>query len=429
LVQRGRSKERHRIFILSVRRPGVDQTVVALDIGTTKICALIAEVGPPSDYAMRIVGVGAVPSKGIRRGVVVNVGEVTSAIVEALHRAERTSGYEIASAYVGLAGAHISAINSRGVVAIGRGERGVRPVDVERALEAARAIDIPHNREILHIIPRSFAVDGEDGVRDPIGMQAYRLEVEAHIVTGATTSIHNLIKCVQNAGVQIDALVLEPLASGEAALTDIEREMGVALVDIGGGTTDIAIFIEGSIWHTAVLPTGGEQLTKDIAVGLRTPFDIAEDIKLKYGHALSHTIAPDENVKIDVFGEDGQQVISRQFLAEIVEARTEEILEEVLKEIKRSGYDGLLPAGIVLCGGTAELAGIRDLAREVMSLPVRVGQPQNLQGLVDTLQSPAFATSVGLLEWGVLHDLPHPAREPAEDRRKVPAWLKLFLPG
>ncbi len=407
----------------------MDQTVVALDIGTTKICTLIAEVGPPPENVMRIVGVGTVPSKGIRRGVVVNVGEVTATIAESIHRAERTSGYEIASAYVGLAGAHIRAINSRGVIAISRGERGIRPVDVERALEAARAIDIPHNREILHIIPRSFSVDGEDGVRDPIGMQAYRLEVEAHIVTGATTSIRNLIKCVQNAGIQIDALVLEPLASGEAVLTDIEREMGVVLVDIGGGTTDIAIFIEGSIWHAVVLPIGGEQLTNDIAVGLRTPFNTAENIKIKYGQVLSQTVMPEEMVKVNMFGEDGQQQVSRQFLSEIIEARTEEILEMILKEIKRSGYDGLLPAGIVLCGGTAELAGIRDLARDVMGLPARIGKPQNLEGLVDTLQSPAFATSVGLLQWGIQHDLPHPLREPTDGHTKMPAWLRLFLPG
>ena len=236
----------------------MDRTVVALDVGTTKVCTLIAEVGPPPESMMRIVGVGTVPSRGIRKGVVVNVAEVTAAITESIQRAERTSGYEIASAYVGLAGAHINAINSRGVVAISRGERGIRPIDVERVLESARAIDIPHNREILHIIPRGYSVDGDDGVRDPVGMQAYRLEVEAHIVTGVTSSIRNLVKCVQNAGIQIDALVLEPLAAGESILTEIEQEMGVVLVDIGGGTTDIAIFIEGSIWHTVVLPTGGE---------------------------------------------------------------------------------------------------------------------------------------------------------------------------
>jgi cell division protein FtsA len=407
----------------------VDRTIVALDIGTTKICTLVAEVGPPPENAMRIVGVGTVPAKGIRKGVVVNVGEVTGAINESLALAERTSGYEIASAYVGLAGAHISAMNSRGVVAISRGERGIRPVDVERVLEAARAIDIPHNREILHIIPRGFTVDGDDGVRDPIGMQAYRLEVEAHIVTGSTSSIQNLVKCVQNAGIHIDAMVLEPLASGETALTDIEREMGVVLVDIGGGTTDIAIFIEGSIWHTMVLPTGGEQLTNDIAVGLRTPFNKAEAIKIKYGHALSHTISPSESVKVDMFGEDGEQLISRQFLSEIIEARVEEICEIVLKEIKRSGYDGLLPAGVVLCGGTSELPGIRDLAREVMGLPARVGMPQNLRGLVETLQSPAFATSVGLLAWGIKHDLPQTHARSTGGYLKMPDWLKLFLPG
>ncbi|MCB9078963.1 MAG: cell division protein FtsA [Anaerolineaceae bacterium] len=334
----------------------MDRTVVALDIGTTKICTLVAEVGPPPESPMRIVGVGTVPSHGIRKGVVVNVNEVSAAVAESIQRAERTSGYEIASAYVGLAGSHINAINSRGVVAISRGERGIRPVDVERALEAARAIDIPHNREVLHIIPRGFSVDGDDGVRDPIGMQAYRLEVEAHIVTGSTSSVRNLIKCVQSSGIHIDALVLEPLASGEAVLTDIEREMGVVLVDIGGGTTDIAIFIEGSIWHTVVLPTGGEQITNDIAVGLRTPYNVAEEIKLKYGHALPDGVIPEEMIRAEMFGQDGHQQLPRQFLAEIVEARTEEIFEMVLNEIKRSGYDGLLPAGVVLCGGTANPA-------------------------------------------------------------------------
>ncbi len=407
----------------------MDQTVVALDIGTTKICTLVAEVGSPPENRLRIVGVGTVPSKGIRRGVVVDVGEVTNAVLESIHLAERTSGYEIASAYVGLAGSHIQAVNSRGVVAISQGERGVRPLDVDRALEAAKAIDIPQNREILHVIPRSFSVDGDDGVRDPIGMQAYRLEVEAHIVTGSTSSIRNLVNCVQNAGVHIDAMVLEPLASGETALTDIEREMGVALVDIGGGTSDIALFIEGSIWHTVVLPTGGEQITKDIAVGLRTPFDVAEEVKVKYGHTLPQTIMPEESVKVNMFGEDGQQQVPRQFLAEIIGARVEEIFEIILREIKRSGYDGLLPAGVVLCGGTADLPGIRDTAREVLGLPVRIGEPQNLYGLVDTLQSPAFATSVGLLDWGVKHDLPQLVQQPTNNSFKMPSWLKVFLPG
>lgn len=407
----------------------MDRTIVALDIGTTKICTLVAEVGPPPEENLRIVGVGTVPSRGIRKGVVVNVKEVASAILDSIRLAERTSGYEIASAYVGLAGAHINAVNSRGVVAVSRGERGIRSFDVERVLESARAIDIPHNREILHIIPRSFTVDGDDGVRDPVGMQGHRLEVEAHIVTGATSSIQNIIKCVQNADIQIDALVLEPLASGEAILTDIEREMGVVLVDIGGGTTDIAIFIEGSIWHAVVLPTGGEQITNDVAVGLRTPYNMAEDIKIKYGHALPEAVMAQEVVKAEVFGENGRQEIPRQFLAEVIGARVEEIFELILQEIKRSGYDGLLPAGVVLCGGTAELPGIRELAREVMSLPARIGEPQNLSGLVDSLHSPAFATTVGLLEWGIIHDLPQPVHRPANGNLKMPTWLKAFLPG
>jgi cell division protein FtsA len=404
----------------------VDRTIVGVDVGTTKICTLVGEVD--EERGLRIIGVGVSPARGIRKGVVVNVQEATDAIATSIEKAERISGYAIQSAYVGLAGAHISAINSRGVVAISRGERGVQPADVERALEAARAVAIPVNREILHVIPRGYSVDGDDGVRDPLGMQAYRLEVESHIITGATSSIHNLVKCVQATGVGIDALVLEPLASGEAVLTDVEREMGVVLTDIGGGTTDIAIFIEGSIWHTAVLPTGGEHITNDIAVGLRTPFTTAEELKIKYGQARSQLINPNESVDVAMFGEGERQRIPRQFLSQIIEARVEEIFDMILQEIKRSGYDGLLPAGVVLCGGTAELAGIRDLAREVLNLPVRVGAPQDLQGLVDILGSPAYATSVGLVQWGLRHDAQRPARPSRNGHFRLPGFLKAFLP-
>jgi cell division protein FtsA len=404
----------------------VDRTIVGVDVGTTKICTLVGEVD--EERGLRIIGVGVSPARGIRKGVVVNVQEATDAIATSIEKAERISGYAIQSAYVGLAGAHISAINSRGVVAISRGERGVQPADVERALEAARAVAIPVNREILHVIPRGYSVDGDDGVRDPLGMQAYRLEVESHIITGATSSIHNLVKCVQATGVGIDALVLEPLASGEAVLTDVEREMGVVLTDIGGGTTDIAIFIEGSIWHTAVLPTGGEHITNDIAVGLRTPFTTAEELKIKYGQARSQLINPNESVDVAMFGEGERQRIPRQFLSQIIEARVEEIFDMILQEIKRSGYDGLLPAGVVLCGGTAELAGIRDLAREVLNLPVRVGAPQDLQGLVDILGSPAYATSVGLVQWGLHHDAQRPARPSRNGHFRLPGFLKAFLP-
>jgi cell division protein FtsA len=404
----------------------VERTIVGIDVGTTKICTLVGEVDEAG--VLRVVGVGVAPARGIRKGVVVNVGEATDAIATSIEKAERISGYAIENAYVGLAGAHISAINSRGVVAINRGERGIQPADIERALDAARAVAVPHNREILHVIPRAYTVDDDDGVRDPLGMQAYRLEVESHIITGATASIHNLVKCVQTTGVGIDALVLEPLASGEGVLTDVEREMGVVLADIGGGTTDIAIFIEGSIWHTVVLPTGGEHITNDIGVGLRTPFTTAEEIKIKHGHARPDSISANETIDVAMFGEGDRQRVSRQFLAQIIEARIEEIFDLILQEIKRSGYDGLLPAGVVLCGGTADLAGIRDLARDVVNLPVRIGAPQDLRGLVDILGSPAYATSVGLLQWGIQHDVPAARRVQRNGNFKLPGFIKAFLP-
>jgi cell division protein FtsA len=404
----------------------VERIIVGIDVGTTKICTLVGEVDEAG--VLRVVGVGTTPARGIRKGVVVNVAEATDAIAASIEKAERISGYAIESAYVGLAGAHISAINSRGVVAVNRGERGIQPADIERALDAARAVAIPHNREILHVIPRAYTVDDDDGVRDPLGMQAYRLEVESHIITGATASIHNLVKCVQATGVGIDALVLEPLASGEAVLTDVEREMGVVLADIGGGTTDIAIFIEGSIWHTVVLPTGGEHITNDIGVGLRTPFTTAEELKIKHGHARPDSVNPNETIDVAMFGEGDRQRVSRQFLSQIIGARVEEIFDMVLQEIKRSGYDGLLPAGVVLCGGTADLAGIRDLARDMFKLPVRIGAPQDLHGLVDILGSPAYATSVGLLRWGIQHDVPQPSRAQRNGHFKLPGFIKAFLP-
>jgi cell division protein FtsA len=404
----------------------LERVVACIDIGTSKICTLIGEVDQAGE--LRVVGVGVAPSHGIRKGVVVNVQEASDSILVSLEKAERLAGYEIDSAYVGLAGAHVASINSRGVVAINRGERGVQPADIERALDAARAIPIPHNRQVLHAIPRSYTLDGDDGVRDPLGMQAYRLEVEAHIITGATTSIQNLVKCVQATGLGVNAMVLEPLASGEAVLTDVERDMGVVLADIGGGTTDIAIFIEGSIWHTVVLPMGGEQITHDIAVGLRTPFTTAEELKIKYGNACSRSVQVEDTLDVAPFGEGGQQRVSRQFLAQIVEARVEEIFELVRQEIKRSGYDGLLPAGVVLCGGAADLAGIRDVARDMLNLPVRIGVPHDLRGLVDVLGRPAYATSVGLLQWGLRRDLSRPARPRRSSGFRLSDWLKVLLP-
>ncbi|CAG0935086.1 Cell division protein FtsA [Thermoflexales bacterium] len=375
----------------------MERTIVGIDVGTTKVCTLVGEA---VDNELKIVGVGVAPSRGIKKGVVVNVVEAASAIKASIEKAERSSGYEIARAFVSVTGGHVSAINSRGVVGVNRGDKGITSDDVGRALDAARAIAIPQDREVLHVIPRGYSVDGQDGVKEPVGMIGFRLEVEAHIVTGQASSIHNLMKCVESCNVGVDGLVLDPIASGEAVLTNTEKEMGVVLADIGGGTTDIAIFIEGSVWHTTVLPVGGNHLTNDVAVGMRVPFEAAEQLKVEHGHARHEMIDPTEVVQVKAFGDGGVTRVQRRDLAEIIEARTEEIYQLIMQEIKRSGYDGLLPAGVVLAGGTSQLRGLRELGRQVLSLPVRIGTPQNLLGLTDAIDSPAYATSVGLLLWG-----------------------------
>jgi cell division protein FtsA len=375
----------------------MERTIVGIDVGTTKVCTVVGEA---TENELKIVGVGITPSRGIKKGVVVNVVDAASAIKASIEKAERSSGYEIARAFVSVTGGHVSAINSRGVVGVNRGDRGITVDDVGRALDAARAIAIPQDREVLHVIPRGFSVDGQDGVKEPVGMIGFRLEVEAHIVTGQTSSIHNLMKCVEGCNVGVDGLVLDPIASGEAVLSENEKEMGVVLADIGGGTTDVAIFIEGSVWHTTVLPVGGNHITNDVAVGMRVPFEAAEQLKIEHGHARHETIDPTEVVQVKAFGDGGVARVQRRDLAEIIEARAEETFQLILQEIKRSGYDGLLPAGVVLTGGTAQLRGLRELGRQVLGLPVRIGTPQNLQGLIDAVDSPAYATSVGLLLWG-----------------------------
>ncbi len=406
----------------------MERTIVGIDVGTTKVCTLVGEVS--EDEGLRIVGVGTVPSRGIRKGVIVNVAEATQAIRASVEKAERVSGYEIQRAHVSLAGAHVTSMNSRGVIAVQHGERGISPEEVDRALEAARAIAIPHDREVVHIIPRGYTVDGQEGIRDPVGMVGFRLEVEAHIITGAVSSIHNLMRCVEDAGVGVDELVLDPLASGEAVLSDTERDMGVVLVDIGGGTTDIAVFIEGSIWHTTVLAVGGQHLTNDIAVCIKMPTAAAEEAKIQYGHACPDSVDPTETIQVNAFGDNVASKVLRRELSQVIEARIEEILSLVMQEIKRSGYDGLLPAGVVLCGGTAQLRGIRELARQVLKLPVRVGGPGELQGLTDTIMSPAFATSAGLLRWGQRQgaiNLYAPRRGPNIGGRFA-GWFKALLP-
>ena len=405
----------------------VEYTIAAIDVGTTKICTLIGEVDETG--TLRIIGVGRASSQGLRRGMVVNVAQASKAILESVERAEQFSGYAVERALVSVGGQHISAVNSRGVVAISRSDQGVTTADVSRVLEAASAVPLPHNRQIIHVIPRFYILDGQEGIRDPLGLYGYRLEMEAHVVTGSSTAIRNLVKCVEGAGVEVAELVPQPLAAAEAVLTDEEREMGVAVVDIGGGTTDIGIFIDNAICHTVILPTGGNHLTNDIAVGLRAPFASAEEIKIRYGHALPQS-SGEEYVEIESFGSEGRRSVPLHFLAQIIRARMEEIFDLIQQEINRSGYSGLLPAGLVLCGGTGALKGIEALGREVMQLPIRVGHPHDLHGLTDTVQGPAYAASVGLLLWGMRHprmEVPEP--EVPSVWQRVMQWLRTFLPG
>lgn len=402
------------------------QTIVGIDVGTTKVCTLVGEVDNQGD--LHVVGVGVAPSQGMRKGIVIDVQQAVEAIGESVQKAERTSGYKITRANVSLAGEHIQSTNSVGVVAVGRDE-GITAEDVDRALDSARAVSIPHGREIIHIIPRGFTVDGQDGVRNPLGMHAFRLEVEAHIVTASLTSLLNLNKCVEEVGVVVDELVLNSIASGEAVLTETEKEMGVVLADIGGGTTDLAIYIEGMIWHTKVLPVGGNHVTNDVAIGLRLPFNVAEKVKIERGHARSGDVDLSSTFDLQSFGDGGTVRIARHDLTQVIEARMEEIFGLIMREAKRSGYDGLLSAGLVMCGGASQLPGSRPLAQDVLDMPVRVAQPRDLRGLVDALHSPAFATGVGLLRWGTQeHASLRPNRSGGEWGRRIKGFLRALFP-
>lgn len=408
-----------------------ERIIVGIDVGTTKVCVLVGE--QDRNGKLNILGAGLCPSRGLRRGVVINMSETVESITSALDRAERLSGRKIASAYVGVAGSHIESLNSRGFVAIPTSVGEIVPSDITRAIEAARAIEVPNSREVIHVIPRGYIVDGQEGVKNPIGMSGYRLEVECHIVTGAVASIQNLIKCVQRSQVEIDDLVLEPLASSESVLTPTEKELGVILLDIGGGTTDVAIFREGAIWQTIVLPLGGNLITNDIAYGLRIPFSAAEDLKVTHGHADHTQIPQSQMIDLEPFVPDCKEVADQRGLAEIIEARVEELFEKVQEEVQKSGYDGLPPSGLVLTGGTAELPGIADKARAMFNLPVRVGTPQGVHGVIDTINKPAFATGVGLLLWGLRQSEAMAADEIRNQEvpvvyHRFKQWLQTLLP-
>jgi len=373
-------------------------TIVGLDLGTTKIACIIAEVDRDQ---LKIVGVGTCSSEeGLRRGVVVNLEKTARAIEKAVSEAELMAGVKINSVYAGIAGDHIRSINSRGVIAVSRGGNEISQADVDRVIDAAQAVAIPMDREILHVIPQGFIVDDQKGIKDPIGMAGVRLEVEVHIVTGAVASAENIYKSIKRAGLKVDDLVLQPLASSYAVLTPDEKSLGVALLDIGGGTTDIAMFFEDSIRHTAVIGLGGNNLTSDIAIGLRTPTEQAESIKKKYGCATLSQVKEDE--MIGVFGVAGREEreVSRQVLAQIIEPRMEEIFSLASREIKRSDYGEMLGAGVVLTGGAAKLPGAASLAEQVFNQPARVGEPRGISGVVDLIKDPMYATGVGLVLYG-----------------------------
>ncbi|MGW8317862.1 MAG: cell division protein FtsA [Candidatus Promineifilaceae bacterium] len=404
----------------------MEEIIVGIDIGTTKVCALVGEV---RQGQLQIIGLGHEPARGMRKGMIVDVAQATVAIAKAIEQAEQTSGYDLSQAVVSMAGEHISSTNSRGAVAIGRNENGVGHEDIERALDAAQAISIPHNREIVHLVPRSYTLDDQDEVRSPIGLHGYRLEVEAHIVTASTPALLNLSQTMDNVGIQVEEFVLNALASGEAVLEPTEKEMGVIVADIGGGTTDIALYMQGVVWHTRVIPVGGFHITNDIAIGLRVPYEVAEEVKIRYGDCRPDQIDPSVVFTVEPFGGDKIQV-GRQDLAMVVQARAEEIFQLILQEIRRSGYDGLLPAGIVLTGGASQLRGLTTVAQHVLGVPARVARPKGMVGLVDSLQSPAFATSVGLLTWAMSgQNMYRPRRRHGELGRRLGSIFKALLPG
>ena len=372
-----------------------ENLIVGLDLGTTKICAVVGEV---LKNKINIVGIGTHPSVGLRKGVVVNIDSTVDSIKKAVEEAELMAGCEISSVYAGIAGGHITGFNSHGIVAIKGPE--VTKNDVERVIDAARAVAIPMDREVIHVLSQEFIVDDQSGIQNPLGMAGVRLEAKVHIVTGAVTSAHNIVKCANRAGLDVCDIVLEPLASGESVLTSEEKELGVALLDLGGGTTDLAIFNSKNIKHTFVLAIGGNNLTNDIAIGLRTPLAEAEKIKRKYGSCIARNIHGEETIEVPGMGGHKPRKLPRQILGEILEPRMEEIFELIKREIYRAGMENLIVSGIVVTGGSSLLEGVPEIAESIFNLPVRIGTPQGISGLVDVVNNPMYATGVGLVLYG-----------------------------
>jgi cell division protein FtsA len=414
-----------------------DNVLASIDVGSSKVCTLVGELTPEED--IRILGVGVTPAEGVKKGMVDNIHEATDAIASSVEKAERSSGSRVVSAHVSISGNHVNSLNNRGVATIPGRERPISRPEIDRAIEEAQSLNLPTNREILHVLPRFFVVDGQEHVSDPVGMYGQRLDMETHIVSGSVTAIQNLTQCVEGAGVQVEALVLAPLAAAEAVLEEEEKRQGVIVADIGGGTTDIAVFVDGTVFHTSVLPVGGYHLTHDLVAGLRAPFSAAEDLKLEYGSALPSQINPEDTVELEAFGGQRRKEVSRRRIAEILQARVEEILEMIYIDAKRAGFDEMIAAGLVLTGGSASLPGIDELAEQVLRTPVRIGTPRGIHGLADTLNSPAYAASVGLLRWSVLEN-GHNGHKPSFNLNlKSPVqlgglvetakrWLKALIP-
>ncbi len=388
--------------------------IVALDIGTSKVACLVAEVAP--DGTIEVVGIGSHPSRGLKRGVVVNIESTVSSIQRAVEEAELMAGCKIHSVTVGIAGSHINSLNSHGIVAVR--EREVTEYDLERVIDAARAVAIPADQKILHILPQEYVIDNQDSIKEPLGMSGVRLEAKVHLVTGAINAVQNIEKCIRRCGLEVDDVVLEQLASSFSVLTEDEKELGVCVVDIGGGTTDIAVFTAGAIRHTAVIPIAGDQVTNDIAMALRTPTQHAEEIKIKYACALGQLASAEELIKVPSVGDRPPRDLSRAALAEVVEPRYDELFSLIQAELRRSGFEDLVAAGIVLTGGTSRMEGATELAEEIFHMPVRLALPSGVRGMEDILGSPVFATSMGLLQYAAQNQEHHfePVRKPQEQQ-------------
>lgn len=406
-----------------VKKP--DTIIVGLDLGTTKVCAIVGELKETGQ--VDIIGIGISPSHGLKKGVVVNIDSTVESIKKAVEEAEHMAGVEIQSVYVGISGSHIKGINSRGVVAIRNKEVG--PTDMARVIDAARAVNIPMDQQILHVLPQEFIIDDQDGIKDPLGMFGVRLEAKVHIITGARTSIQNIEKSCHRAGLHVNDLVLQPLASSRAVLTTEEQDLGAVVVDIGGGTTDVALFLEGSLWHTEVLPIGGNHLTNDIAIGLRTPSSEAEKIKIRYGCALSSLVKHEETLDVPSVGGRPPRLLSRQILSEIIEPRVEELFGMVQQRLKKTGFEDMFASGIVLTGGTALMEGLPEAAERFLGLPIRRGTPRNIGGLMDVVNSPIYATGVGLVLFGAENQEPvtRLGRGRAGTMNKFWKWLGEYI--